>query len=74
MAPMTKYISCTGNDDCPICQLNGKFGSFPAVTKYALNVIDKVSGKLSIMMVSEQEHKRLMAIVDNKPFWQRIVA
>jgi hypothetical protein len=73
MTPMTNYISCTGNDNCPICQIHADLGSYPVVTKYALNVIDKVSGKRSVMMVSEQEYKKLITFVNNKSFWQRVV-
>ena len=49
-------INCSGNDNCPICQM---FGSQTLVKKRLVNVIDKTDGEMKVMEISEDTYNEM---------------
>jgi len=64
-------VPCTCGDDitCPICDM---FKQFKPVKKYALNVIDRKTGKMNVIMLSEKAYKRMNRHIAIKHWFQSL--
>ena len=53
-------IKCTGNDGCPICKM---MAECKPKKQYAVNVVDKNTGEMKVMRLSEEEYDQYMKAV-----------
>ncbi len=60
------YLRCTGDDNCPACNILG-----PPRKLYHVSAYDKKSGRSVVIEMSEKQYRELMN-PKSLPWWKRL--